>query len=77
MALDGFTHQTLEVNGIKIHVAEVGDGSVGAKPRGSARISIAGDARRTQQTHTNTVEHTNEREGEYSLRDITACSVFD
>ncbi|CAO2183155.1 unnamed protein product [Urochloa humidicola] len=29
MALDGFTHQTLEVNGIKMHVAEAGDGSAG------------------------------------------------
>lgn len=30
MALDGVTHRTLEVNGIKIHVAEAGDGSVGS-----------------------------------------------
>ncbi|RLN25469.1 hypothetical protein C2845_PM07G19940 [Panicum miliaceum] len=29
MALDGFTHRTLEVNGIKIHIAEAGDGSAG------------------------------------------------
>ena len=27
--LDGFTHRTLEVNGIKIHLAEAGDGSAG------------------------------------------------
>ena len=54
-----------------------GDCAVGAKPRGLARITIAGDARRTQRTHANTVEHTNEREGEYSLRDVAACSVFD
>ncbi|XP_037425179.1 epoxide hydrolase A-like [Triticum dicoccoides] len=30
MALDGVTHRTLEVNGIKIHVAEAGDGSAGS-----------------------------------------------
>ncbi|KAM3331829.1 hypothetical protein ACQJBY_027617 [Aegilops geniculata] len=29
MALDGVTHRTLEVNGIKIHVAEIGDGAAG------------------------------------------------
>lgn len=29
MALDGITHRTLDVNGIKIHVAESGDGSAG------------------------------------------------
>lgn len=29
MTLDGFTHRTLEVNGIKIHIAEAGDGSAG------------------------------------------------
>jgi pimeloyl-ACP methyl ester carboxylesterase len=28
-ALEGVTHRTLEVNGIKIHVAEAGDGSAG------------------------------------------------
>ncbi|KQJ87014.1 uncharacterized protein LOC100833826 isoform X2 [Brachypodium distachyon] len=30
MALDGVTHRTLDVNGIKIHVAEAGDGTAGS-----------------------------------------------